>query len=138
LHNLGFETVEYLAACLLDMDWHTLTEIDEIDPLQFEDKSLNAIGLIPEIESRYRSTYFNHVFSWSYSSGYYSYIWAEVLDADAFNAFKQTDLFNQELAGKFRKYVLGLSGTDDIMKLYRQFRGQDPEIQPLLERRGLN
>ena len=138
LHNLGFETVEYLAACLLDMDWHTLTEVDKIDPLEFEDRSLNAIGLIPEIESRYRSTYFNHVFSWGYSSGYYSYIWAEVLDADAFNAFKQTDLFNQDLANKFRKYVLGLSGTDDIMKLYRQFRGQDPEIQPLLDRRGLN
>jgi peptidyl-dipeptidase Dcp len=138
LHNLGFETVEYLAACLLDMDWHTLTETDGIDPLIFEENSQAAIGLIPEIESRYRSTYFNHVFSWSYSAGYYSYIWAEVLDADAFNAFKQTDLFNQDLAQKFRKYVLGLSGTDDIMELYRQFRGQDPDIQPLLERRGLN
>jgi len=138
LHNQGFEAVEYLAACLLDMDWHILTNASEIDPLEFEDNSLTAIGLIPEIESRYRSTYFNHIFSWGYSSGYYSYIWAEVLDADAFNAFKQTDLFNQELAGKFRKYLLGLSGTDDTMKLYRQFRGQEPEIQPLLNRRGLN
>ncbi len=137
-HNQGFTAVEYLAASFLDMDWHTLTEIKDLDPQKFEDASLAKINLIPEIITRYRSPYFNHIFSWSYSSGYYSYIWAEVLDADAFQAFKETDIYNQELAGKFRKYVLGLSGSQDAMGLYRKFRGKDPDIQPLLERRGLN
>jgi peptidyl-dipeptidase Dcp len=137
-HNQGFTAVEYLAASFLDMDWHTLTEVQDRDPQEFEDASLAKINLMPEIISRYRSPYFNHIFSWSYSSGYYRYIWAEVLDADAFQAFKETDLYNQELAGKFRKYVLGLSGSQDAMDLYREFRGKNPEIQPLLDRRGLN
>ncbi|MBC8403183.1 MAG: M3 family metallopeptidase [Candidatus Marinimicrobia bacterium] len=137
LHNQGFKMTEYLAASILDMDWHMLTETNDLNPIEFENASFKAMGLIPEIISRYRSPYFNHIFSGGYSAGYYSYIWAQVLDADAFQAFKDTDLFNQELAACFRKYVLGLSGTRDAMESYREFRGQDPQIEPLLVKRGL-
>ncbi|MBC8402520.1 MAG: M3 family metallopeptidase [Candidatus Marinimicrobia bacterium] len=137
LHNQGFIMTEYLAASILDMDWHTLTESNDLNPIEFENASFKTMGLIPEIISRYRSPYFNHIFSGGYSAGYYSYIWAQVLDADAFQAFKDTDLFNQELAARFRKYVLGLSGTRDAMEIYREFRGQDPQIEPLLVKRGL-
>jgi peptidyl-dipeptidase Dcp len=139
LFNQGFETVEYLAASYLDMDWHTITDPVEYDAIKFENESISEIGLIPEILPRYRSTYFNHIFSGSYSSGYYSYIWAEVLDADAFNAFIQTgDVYDEEYAAKYRKYILASGGTDDSMELYKQFRGQDPEIEPLLKKRGLD
>ncbi len=137
LHNQGFKMTEYLAASLLDMDWHTLGEPTDQNPIEFENASFEVMGLIPEIISRYRSPYFNHIFSGGYSAGYYSYIWAQVLDADAFQAFKDSDLFDQELAGRFRKYVLGLSGTRDAMEIYREFRGQDPQIEPLLIKRGL-
>lgn len=137
IHNQGFKMTEYLAASILDMDWHMLTESTEQDPIDFENAAFAEMGLIPEIISRYRSPYFNHIFSGGYSAGYYSYIWAQVLDADAFQAFKDTDLFNQELAARFRKYVLGLSGTRDAMEIYREFRGQDPQIEPLLVKRGL-
>lgn len=137
--NQGFETVEYLAASFLDMDWHTLTGTTEYDVTGFENNSLNKIGLIPEIISRYRSTYFNHIFAGGYSAGYYSYIWAEVLDADAFGVFEETgDVYNQELAAKYRKYILSSGGTQDAMELYKQFRGKEPDIEPLLEKRGLN
>jgi peptidyl-dipeptidase Dcp len=139
LFNQGFETLEYLAASYLDLDWHTITEEIEYDAIEFENKSMEKINLIPEIFPRYRSTYFNHIYSGSYSSGYYSYIWAEVLDADAFNAFVQTgDVYNQDFSAKYRKYVLASGGTDDSMELYKRFRGQDPEIEPLLKRRGLD
>ena len=138
LFNQGFETVEYLAASYLDMDWHTIIDPVEYDAIEFENESMSRIKLIPEILPRYRSTYFNHIFSGSYSSGYYSYIWAEVLDADAFNAFVQTgDVYNEEYAAKYRKYILASGGTDDSMELYKQFRGQDPNIESLLNRRGL-
>lgn len=137
LFNQGFATVEYLAASFLDMDWHTLTEPEEKDVLEFEEASLGRIGLIPEIVVRYRSTYFNHIFSGGYSSGYYSYIWAEVLDADAFEAFKETSLFDQATATAFRKYILEKGGTEEPMKLYVQFRGAEPKIDALLKRRGL-
>ena len=139
LFNQGFATVEYLAAALLDMDWHTITDPVEYDATEFENKSMKNIGLIPEILPRYRSTYFNHIFSGSYSSGYYSYVWSEVLDADAFNAFQLTgNVLDKELAGKYRKYILASGGTDDSMELYKRFRGQDPSIEPLLKRKGLN
>ncbi|RKY76065.1 peptidase M3, partial [candidate division KSB1 bacterium] len=92
---------------------------------------------IPEIVVRYRSTYFRHIFSGGYSSGYYSYVWAEVLDADAFEAFKEHGLFDKVTAKKFRNNVLSKGGTDDPMVLYRRFRGADPDINALLERRGL-
>jgi len=137
--NQGFATVEYLAASFLDMDWHTLTEAkSKSDVLQFEDKSLGKIGLIPEIISRYRSTYFRHIFAGGYSSGYYSYIWAQVLDADAFQAFKETgDLFDPKTAKAFRENILSRGDTEDPMTLYKRFRGKEPSIEPVLERRGL-
>ncbi len=135
--NQGFETVEYLAASFLDMDWHTLTEPKEQDPLKFERLSMRKIGLIPEIVVRYRSPYFRHIFSGGYSSGYYSYIWAEVLDADAFEAFKETSLFDQKMAEAFRKNILEKGGTVDPMVLYKRFRGAEPKIEPLLKKRGL-
>jgi peptidyl-dipeptidase Dcp len=137
LFNQGFETVEYLAASFLDMDWHTLAEPKEIDVLSFENESLNKIGLIPEIITRYRSTYFRHIFSGGYSSGYYSYIWAEVLDADAFETFKETGLFDQKTALSFRKNILARGGTEDPMILYKRFRGAEPKVEPLLKKRGL-
>lgn len=138
LHNQGFKTVEYLAASFLDMDWHTLTTMTDLDPTEFEATSMTKIGLIPEIIPRYNSYYFNHIFSGGYSSGYYSYIWAAILDADGFQYFKDSgDLFNEEIAAKYRKYALGLSGTEDVAETYRKFRGKDPEIEPLLIKRGL-
>jgi peptidyl-dipeptidase Dcp len=139
LFNQGFETVEYLAASFLDMDWHTMTEAKEVDAREFEKSSMKKIGLMPEILPRYRSTYFNHIFGGDYSSGYYSYIWSEVLDADAFNAFvKSGNVLDKELASKYRKYILASGGTDDSMELYKKFRGQEPTIEPLLAKRGLN
>ena len=136
--NQGFETVEYLAASYLDMDWHTLTDAGELDPVEFENASLGKIGLIPEIVTRYRSTYFRHIFSGGYSSGYYSYIWAEVLDADAFQAFKEAGVYDQKTAQSFRKNILATGGTEDPMTLYVRFRGHEPEIDALLKRRGLD
>jgi peptidyl-dipeptidase Dcp len=137
LFNQGFATTEYLAACYLDMDWHTLTEPGMVDPTVFEDKSMGRIGLIPEIVVRYRSPYFNHIFGDGYSAGYYSYIWAEVLDADAFQAFKEKGLFDHDTATRFREYILAKGGTEDPMVLYKKFRGAEPKIDALLERRGL-
>jgi peptidyl-dipeptidase Dcp len=138
--NQGFMTVEYLAASLLDLDYHMLTPGETIDDaLKFEKESMNKIGLIKEILPRYRSTYFGHIFSGSsYSAGYYVYIWAAQLDADAFDAFKQSgDIFNKDLAAKFRKHCLEECGEDEGMVQYIKFRGQEPSIEPLLERRGL-
>lgn len=136
--NQGFATVEYLAASFLDMDWHTLTDTTEQNPIEFENKSLNKIGLIPEIVVIYRSPYFRHIFSGGYSAGYYSYIWAAVLDADAFQAFKETSLFDQKTAKALRENIFAKGGTEDPMELYKRFRGAEPKIEPLLERRGLN
>jgi peptidyl-dipeptidase Dcp len=138
LFNQGFANVEYLAASLLDMGWHTLQHPVNVDDVNaFEDESMNEIGLIPEILPRYRSTYFAHIFSGGYSAGYYVYKWAEVLDADAFYAFKQTgDIFNKELAAKFRKHCLAEVGEGEGMEQYKKFRGQEPSIEPLLEKLG--
>ena len=139
LFNQGFETVEYLAASILDMDYHTISEKQDIDIDEFEKASMDRIGLLKEIKPRYRSTYFNHIFAGGYSSGYYSYIWSAVLDADAFDAFVKTgNVYNPELASLYRKHILASGGSDDSMELFRRFRGQDPSIEPLLERRGLN
>jgi peptidyl-dipeptidase Dcp len=139
LFNQGFVTVEYLAASYLDMDWHTQKEMTKMDPMAFEERSLNRIGLIPEIVVRYRSPYFRHIFSGvvAYSAGYYSYVWAQVLDADAFSAFKETDLFDQEKARSFRENILSAGNTADPMELYRRFRGKEPSIDALLKRKGL-
>ena len=135
--NEGFATTEYVAAAHLDMAYHTDQGlIEDID--KFEDETLNDLGLIPEIESRYRSTYFGHIFAGGYSSGYYSYLWTEVLEADAFEAFKDKGLFNKETADKLKKYVYAAGNTDDLMTQYVRFRGKEPEIEPLLKKRGLN
>ena len=137
--NQGFANTEYLAASFLDMDWHTLTTTELQDTNSFENNSLKKIGLIDEIVSRYRTTYFQHIFTHSYSAGYYSYIWAAVLDSDAFAAFKDTgDVFNEDLANKYREFILEKGGTEDPMELYRLFRGDDPDISALLHDRGLN
>ncbi|MFA3782376.1 M3 family metallopeptidase [Melioribacteraceae bacterium 4301-Me] len=136
LFNQGFETVEYLAAAFLDMDWHTLTDTNEQDVIAFEKKSLSKIGLIPEIESRYQSTNFLHIVG-GYSAGYYSYIWSAVLDADAFQAFKETNLFDQKTANAFRNIILAKAGSEDLMTQYIKFRGREPKVDALLERRGL-
>jgi peptidyl-dipeptidase Dcp len=138
--NQGFETVEYLAAALLDMDYHTINEPGEMDEsvLGFEQNALQKLGLIPEILPRYRSTYFAHIFDGGYAAGYYVYIWAAVLDADAFDAFKKSgNIYNAQLADKFRKYCLAESGDDEGMKQYIKFRGSEPSVDPLLIRRGL-
>jgi peptidyl-dipeptidase Dcp len=135
--NQGFATVEYLAASFLDMDWHMLVDTKPVNANAFEKKSLRKIQLIPEIVVRYRSPYFAHIFSSGYSAGYYSYIWAEVLVQDAFQAFKEKGLFDQATAKSFRENILERGGTEDAMKLYERFRGRKPRIEPLLEKRGL-
>jgi peptidyl-dipeptidase Dcp len=137
LFNQGFITVEYLAACLLDMAYHTLSEPQDLDIDQFEMDLFNKVGLIPEIVSRYRSTYFNHIMSSLYIAGYYGYIWSGVLDSDAFEAFKETSLFDQETAQSFRENILAVNGIRDYMTMYVNFRGREPKIEPLLKKRGL-
>lgn len=136
--NQGFVVTEFMSAALLDMAYHTIKNAEPIDARKFEKETLDQIGLIPEITVRYRSPYFGHIFNGGYSAGYYAYTWAEVLDADAFAAFKETgDVFNPEKAKAFRENILSKGGSDDPMKLYKQFRGQEPGIEPLLERKGL-
>lgn len=135
--NQGFETTEYLAASFLDMRYHDLKNGSVKDVNEFEQHFLDSLQLIPEIISRYRSTYFNHIFSGGYSSGYYSYIWAAILDSDAFEAFKENGIFDKATATSFRKNILERGGTDDPMKLYLKFRGKEPDITPLLKKRGL-
>ncbi|MBM4131826.1 M3 family metallopeptidase, partial [bacterium] len=140
--NQGFETVEYLAASYLDLDWHTLADPQAVaaaDPDAFEAASLGRIGLLDAIATRYRSPFFRHVFGGGYAAGYYAYIWAEVLDADAYAAFRDSgDIFDAATAASFRRHVLERGGAAPPMDLYRAFRGRDPEIGPLLERRGLD
>jgi len=136
--NQGFINTELLAASFLDMDYHMKKDTANFDVTQFEKASLGKIGMIPQIIVRYRSSYFNHIFSGDYCAGYYSYTWAAVLDADAFQAFKETgDIYNQKVATSFRKNVLEKGDTDDPMNLYRNFRGSNPNPDALLKRRGL-
>ena len=135
--NQGFGMVEYLAASFLDMDWHMLEQVEGTDVDAFEAKSLQKIGLIPEIVVRYKSPYFNHIFGGDYySAGYYSYYWAEVLDADAFETFKENGLFDQKTARSFRDNILSRGGSEVPMTLYKRFRGAEPKIEPLLKRKG--
>jgi peptidyl-dipeptidase Dcp len=136
--NQGFETTELIAASYLDMDWHTLADAEEQNVVEFETNSMNGIGIIPEILPRYRSTYFAHIFAGGYSAGYYSYTWAEVLDADAFQAFKEAGLYDQATAQAYRKYILATGGTEEPMTLYKRFRGSEPKIDAYLQRRGLD
>ncbi len=134
--NQGFATVEYLAASALDMDWHTLQTTAEQDARAFEKASMDKLGLIPEILPRYRTPYFHHAAD-EYSAGYYSYIWSAVLDSDAFQAFKEKgNLFDQPTAAAFRT-LLAKSGSEDAMALFKEFRGREPKVQPLLDKRGL-
>lgn len=135
--NQAFETVEYIAASVLDLDWHNLQEPTKVDVLTFEKASMQKLKLIKEILPRYRTTYFGHIVG-GYAAGYYVYLWAAVLDSDAFQAFVDSgDIFNQDLASKFRKYVLTEGGNDEGMVQYTKFRGQDPSLDPLLKKRGL-
>lgn len=138
-YGQGFTTAEYLAASLLDMDFHTMKEIPaDFNVMDFEQKTLAERGLPSQIPSRYRTTYFNHTMGGGYTAGYYSYLWSEVLDADAFEAYKETgNIFNTEVAAKFRTYVLTPGGIDDAMQMYVNFRGKEPNIDPLLKNRGL-
>ncbi len=136
--NQGFATTEYLAACYLDLAWHSAdaAAIDDVD--NFEAQAMQAIGKTPLIDPRYKSTYFQHIFSGDhYSAGYYVYIWAEVLDADGFEAFRENGLFDQATATSFRSNILEKGGSDDAMTLYRNFRGREPAVEPLLRNRGL-
>ena len=140
LFNQGFETTEFLAAAILDMEYHKLKEInDDFNAAEFEKAKMDEIGLIDEIYPRYRSTYYAHIFSGGYSAGYYVYYWAAVLDSDAFNYFKESgDLFNPELAAKFRQHCLQECGNDEGMVQYKKFRGQEPSNEPFLRKHGLN
>jgi peptidyl-dipeptidase Dcp len=138
LFNQGFETVEYLAASILDLDYHKLAAPAKVDPEVFEKEAMSKIGLIEEILPRYRSTYFSHIFNGGYAAGYYVYTWAAVLDTDAFDYFRKSgDIFNPELAASFRKNCLAESGDDEGMTQYKKFRGQEPSMDPFLKRRGL-
>ena len=137
-YGQGFATVEYLAASLSDMDLHVLTEIpSNLNVMDFEQQKLAERGIPKQILPRYRMTNFSHTMGGGYTAGYYSYMWAEVLDADAFEAFAETgDIFNQEVAAKFRKHVLTPGGIDDGMTMYTAFRGREPKIDALLRNRG--
>lgn len=136
-YGQGFINTELLAASLLDMDYHSITEKQSIDPNKFEQEHLDKIGLIPEIISRYKSPYFQHIFTTGYDAGYYSYTWTAILDHDAFAAFVESgDIFNPELAKKFR-HLLERGNTVEPMKMYLEFRGKEPSVKPLLKDRGL-
>lgn len=145
--NQGFRTTELVAAAILDMNWHTISvnkgalaqhpeKMKELDVDKFEKDAMDKIGLIDEIIPRYRSTYFAHIFDGSYSSGYYSYLWSEVLDSDAFQVFTERGIFDQETAKSFRENVLSKGGSEDPMVLYKKFRGAEPNPTYLLKNRG--
>lgn len=139
LFNQGFMTTEQTAAALSDMDIHSVREYEPFDPVAFERQALTEKrGLIPQIEPRYRYPYFSHIFDGGYSAGYYFYTWAEVLDKDAFEAFRESgDLFDRRIAADFRRKVLARGGEQDGMSLYRAFRGKDPDKRAMLRSRGL-
>jgi peptidyl-dipeptidase Dcp len=137
-YGQGFINTELLASSFLDMAYYTITKPTRINLPEFETYAMNKIGLIPEIIARHRSSYFKHIFTTGYDAGYYSYTWAAVLDADAFEAFKEAgNLFDKETADKFRIYILEKGNTQDPMELYLAFRGKKPVIEPLLRNRGL-
>ncbi len=138
--NQGFANTEYLAASLLDMNWHTITADEDLkDADAFEKNALSEIDLIKEIAPRYRTTYFAHIFAGGYAAGYYSYVHSAVLDSDGFAAFKETgNVFDPELSTKLRTHVYEKGSTEEAMKLYTQFRGRQPEIDALLKVRGLD
>ena len=134
--NQGFMTTELLAAAILDMNLHNLTEIDQLDVIAFEKEMMDQLKLIPQIAPRYRVTYFNHIIG-GYSAGYYSYLWANVLDNDAFEAFKENGIFDAKTAKLFRENVLEKGDSEDPMTLYKNFRGAEPQLEPMLKNRGM-
>ena len=138
-YGVGFAETELVAAMYLDMDMYSMKEMPEnFDLLAYEAKCMNSRGLIPEILPRYRTPYFLHIFSHGYDVGYYSYLWANVLDCDAYRAFKETgDIFNQDVAGAYRKEILSHVNEDEAMTLYTNFRGKMPSVAPFLEDKGL-
>lgn len=141
--NQGFATVEFLASAFLDLEYHTITEPFAEDRLSevagiIDQRTIEKTGLIPEIHFRHGSTHFGHIFSGGYSAGYYSYIWSGLLDADAYEAFRETgDVYDQATARAFREHILERGGTKDAMEMYIGFRGREPELEPLLRQRGL-
>jgi peptidyl-dipeptidase Dcp len=137
--NQGFVTTEYLAAALLDQTWHQLKAADVPDDVVgFEAAALQQAGVdFAPVPPRYRSTYFSHVFSGGYSAGYYSYIWAEVLDADSVEWFKQHGGLTCANGDRLRATLLSRGGSEDALAMFRNFTGGEPDIQPLLTRRGL-
>ena len=136
--NQGFVETELLSASILDMDYHILTQVDTIDVNKFEAESLERMGMIPEIIVRYRSTFYNHIFTTGYEAGYYSYTWSAVLDSDAFHAFVETgDIFNKEVATRLRNEILSRGNTADVAELYQNFRGKPADPKYLLEKKGL-
>ena len=135
--NQGFVTTELVAAALLDMRWHEITEEKEYDVRAFEKEVAQSLGLIDEITYRYRSTYYNHIFTNDYCAGYYSYLWAEVLDADAFDAFLENGVFDAKTAKKYRENILEKGDSEDPMTLYVRFRGAQPNPESMLRFRGL-
>lgn len=139
-HNQGFKTTEYIAASLLDLRWHMLSSAEAAaitDAHAFEREILESYDLIDEIEPRYRTQYFSHTFAGGYSAGYYAYLWSEILDSDAFNAFKEAeDIFDPGVAARARQWIYEAGGLREADELYRNFRGADPSIEPLLEGRG--
>ena len=135
--NQGFMTTELCAASILDMKWHELSSVEGIDIADFEKKVCEEMGLIDEIIPRYRTTYFNHIFNSGYSAGYYSYLWAEVLDKDAFELFMQKGIYDPETAMSFRHNILEKGGSEEPMTLYKTFRGAEPDPDALLRARGL-
>ncbi len=137
--NQGFSTTEYLAACYLDLAWHNTDGAGTQEVESFEQEAMNKIGKIGMVDPRYKSSYFQHIFTGDhYSAGYYVYMWAEVLDADGYEAFKDKGIFDAETAKSFRENILEKGGTVDPMTLYKTFRGREPEVEPLLKNRGLS
>ena len=134
--NQGFMTTELLAAAILDMNFHNLTDAKDLDVVVFEKNVMDGLGLIPEIAPRYRATYFNHIVG-GYEAGYYGYLWANVLDSDAFEAFREHGLFDQATATAFRSNILEKGNSEDPMVLYKRFRGAEPQIEPMLRDKGL-
>ena len=135
--NSGFETVELVGAALLDMEYHMLTDYTDFEANAFEKSVADKIGLIPQIAFRYRGPYFNHIFTGGYAVGYYSYLWAEVLDADGFEAFKEKGIFDEATGRSFRTNILEMGGSEEPMTLYKRFRGAEPNPEALLRNRGL-
>jgi peptidyl-dipeptidase Dcp len=134
--NQGFMTTELLAAAILDMNLHNLTDTKNLDVLAYEKEAMDQLNLIPEIAPRYRTTYFNHIIG-GYAAGYYSYLWANVLDNDAFEAFKEHGIFDKKTADLFRYNVLEKGNSEDPMTLYKNFRGTEPQLEPMLKNRGM-